>query len=122
MSAIGVPCGVRIAACCQASRVRARVSLLTIAFRGDDPLERRQPVAIVGLAGIGVAGLLRPGDLGGKRRRPFRPGEEAAPVEDDDHREGLRLPRLAEDRAAIVLRYARRQAAVRSGRAHPGSR
>src|ERR1041384_2466069 len=41
---------------------------------GDEPLERVEPMAVVGLAGVGVARTLRALDLGGERRGPLRPG------------------------------------------------
>src|SRR5262245_28435565 len=45
-----------------------------------DALERIEPVQVVGLAGVGIAGRLRALDLVGERRRPFRPGEQSACV------------------------------------------
>src|SRR3974390_3711672 len=50
-------------------------------LRGDDTLERIEPVMIVGLAGVRIAGGLRLLDLLPDRRRPFGPREHAARVE-----------------------------------------
>src|SRR5579883_3163485 len=65
------------------------------ALLGDQPFERGEPMVIVGLAGVGIAGRLRALDLVGERRGPLRPGEQAALVQGERHREGLRFPRLA---------------------------
>ena len=100
----GVVPGVAIA------RERRRVGH---AFLGDDPLERVEPVPIVGLAGIGIAGGLRALDLLAERRRPFGPGEQAALVQRERHGEGLRLPRLAEHRPFGVARNARHRRGAR---------
>ena len=77
------------------------------ALLGDQAFERGEPVPVIGVAAVGVARRLRALDLRGKRRRPFRPGEEAAAIERQRHREGLRLPRLVKDRPALVARQAR---------------
>ena len=77
------------------------------AFGGDDALERVEPVVVIGLASIGIARRLRALDLLGKGGRPFRPGEDAAVVQGERHREGLRLPRLAEHRPFRIARNAR---------------
>ncbi len=77
-SSIGVPCGVRAQACSQASRVRASSAGIGEAFGGDDALERGEPVVIIGLAGIGIAGGLRFFDFVAEGGRPFFPGEQAA--------------------------------------------
>ena len=73
----------------------------------DEAFEGVEPVAVVCLAGVGIAGRLRPLDLGAERRRPFRPGEQAAGMEREGHGEGLRLPRLAKHRAFGVAGNAR---------------
>src|SRR6266700_8070028 len=70
------------------------------ALFGDQAFERGEPVPVIGLAGIGIARLLRALDLGGEGRCSFGPAEQPAPVERQGHREGLRFPRLAEYRAA----------------------
>src|ERR1700722_18169109 len=44
------------------------------ALLGDQPFERREPVVIVGLAGVGIAGRLRTLDFRGERRGPLSPG------------------------------------------------
>ena len=41
------------------------------ALLGDEALERVEPVAVVGLAGVGIARGLRALDLVGERRGPF---------------------------------------------------
>src|SRR3954471_23253517 len=63
------------------------------ALLGREPLDRREPVAVIGRAVIRVARALRALDLLGKRRGPLRPGEQPAGVEGDRDRESLRLPR-----------------------------
>ena len=86
------------------ARERGRVGH---ALLGDDALERVEPVPVIGLAGVGIAGRLRALDLVRQGRRPFGPGEQPARVQRERHREGLRLPRLAEHRAFRVARDAR---------------
>ena len=72
------------------------------ALGGDEPLQRREPVPVVGLAGVGIAGGLRALDFFGKRCGPFVPGEHAALVQHQRHGEGLRFPGLAEHRAVGI--------------------
>src|SRR5580704_600495 len=88
----------------------------------DQPLQRREPMPIIGLAGI----AFRPSalDLFGQRRGPFFPDEEAALVQRKRHGKGLRLPGLAKYRAIIVARKARHRAGrTRRGRVdHAASR
>src|SRR5436305_1422226 len=79
------------------------------ALLGDEAFERLEPVPVVSVAGIGVAFGLRPLDLRAERLGPFRSGEQAASVQRQGYREGLRFPRLAEDRAALVARQARQR-------------
>src|SRR5262249_59812757 len=55
------------------------------ALAGDEPLERIEPVPVIGLAGVAIAGRLRPLDLLGERRRPFAPAEQAALVQPERH-------------------------------------
>src|SRR5215471_15803880 len=74
------------------------------AFFGEDSLERRQPVLVVSLTGVGIAGRLRFLDFVAKRRRPFGPGEQAALLERYSEREGFRFPRRAKQRAVLVAR------------------
>src|SRR3954454_13798335 len=50
------------------------------ALLGDEALERIEPVAVVGLAGVGIACALSALDLFGQRRRPLRPCEQPALV------------------------------------------
>src|ERR1700733_9088172 len=68
------------------------------ALLSDDALERGQPVMVISLAGIWIAGGLRLLDLVAQRRRPFLPGEQAALVERQRQSECFRFPRLAENR------------------------
>src|SRR6516164_7517629 len=77
------------------------------ALRGQNPLERDEPVPIIGVAEVGVAGRLGAFDLFAQRRRPFAPREQPALVERHGERERLRLPRLAEHRPTLVARQAR---------------
>src|SRR5580698_7676597 len=76
------------------------------ALFGDDTLQRGEPMMIISLAGIGIAGGLRLLDLVAERRRPFLPGEQAARVERQRQRKSFRLPRLAEHRPVVVARDA----------------
>src|SRR5580704_262159 len=97
------------------------------ALFGDQSFERVQPVPVIGLARIGVARRLGALDLVGQGRGPFAPGEQATLVQRQRHREGLRLPRLTEDRALLALRDARHRERGRGDgvaveRAHAGSR
>src|SRR5271170_1621557 len=97
------------------------------ALGGDDAFERGEPVMIIGLAGIGIAGGLRLLDLVAERCRPFFPGEQAALVERQRQREGFGLPRRAEHRSFGIARNAQRvipaERAQRGGvTVHAGSR
>ena len=76
------------------------------ALRGNDTLERGQPVTIIGLAGIGIAGCLCFLDLVAERGGPFLPGKHAAFVERQRQRKGLRFPRLTKHRAFGIARNA----------------
>src|SRR5262249_37566620 len=62
---------------------------------------------VIGLASVGIAGGLRALDFLREHRRPLRPREQPALMQGDRHREGLRLPRLAENRAFCIARNAR---------------
>jgi hypothetical protein len=64
---------------------------------GDQGFQGGEPVVIVGVAVVGVAGGLGALDLGGEGGGPLAPGEEAAFVQGQHEREGLRLPGLAEN-------------------------
>src|SRR5262245_43710606 len=64
------------------------------AFRGDDALERVEPMQVVGLTGVGVAGRLRALDLLRQDVGPFRPSEQTARVQSQRHGERLRFPRF----------------------------
>ena len=68
----------------------------------DQPLQRRQPVPVIGLAGVGIAFGLRALDFLGERGGPFVPGEQAALMQRQRHRKGLRFPGLAKHRAVGV--------------------
>src|SRR5260370_15501045 len=48
------------------------------AFRPDPPFHRREPMPVIGLAGIGIAGGPRAPDFIGKRCSPFVPPEQSA--------------------------------------------
>ena len=71
----------------------ARDSLL-----GHQALESGEPVPVVGLASMRIAGSLRPLDLVCQNRRPLAPGEEPALMQGQRNCEDLRLPRLVEYR------------------------
>ena len=74
-NSIGAPCGVRSQARSQASRVRASVCGSATPLSATMTFERGEPVPVIGLAGIGIAGRLRFLDFVAERRRPFTPGE-----------------------------------------------
>ena len=103
------------AACGRRRGPRRRGSARARSRAGDALLrhqafERGEPVPVVGRAEVRVARRLRPRDLRGERRRPLAPGEQAARVERDDNRKGLRFPTPAEYRPAVVARDARDRA------------
>src|SRR5262249_37541409 len=77
------------------------------ALAGDEPLERIEPVPVIGLAGVWIAPRLRPLDLFGERPLPIVPAEPAALEHRERQRESLRFTRLAEHRAFRVARDAR---------------
>ena len=85
------------------TRQRARVG---DALLGDDPFERGEPVAVIGLAGIGIARVLGALDFLAQRLRPFLPSENAALIQGQHDREGLRLPRLVEDGSVGIAKNA----------------
>src|SRR5215831_17379990 len=69
--------------------------------------QSRQPVPVIGFAGVGVASRLRALNLLAKRRGPLLPGEDAAPMQRHRHGEGVRLPGFAEHRAVVIAWNAR---------------
>src|SRR5579863_4298703 len=69
------------------ARQRARIGE---ALGGDEPLESGQPVMIVGLAGIRIAGGLRLLDFRAERRGPLGCGKYAALQQRPCERESLR--------------------------------
>jgi hypothetical protein len=79
------------------------------ALVGHEAFERGEPVPVVGVAGVWIAGCLCGGDLRGERLGPLDPGEEAALMQRQRHREGLCFPGLLEHRAVGVARHARRE-------------
>src|ERR1700676_5529661 len=87
------------------------------ALFGDDAFKRSEPMMIISLAGIGIAGDLRLLDLVAERCRPFLPGEQAALVERQRQRERFRFPGFAEHRPVVVARNAadRLRRALRGG-------
>src|ERR1700692_2197795 len=95
------------------------------AFFGDDAFQRGEPVMIIGLAGVGIAGGLRLLDLVAERCRPFLPGEQAAFVERQRQSKRFRFPGFAEHRPVVVARDAGDglRGALRGGvGGHAGSR
>src|ERR1700730_14503264 len=72
----------------------------------DQLLQRRQPMPVIGLPGVGIALGLRALDLAGKRVGPFSPGEQSTTMQRERHRKGLRLPRFAKHRPVVVTRNA----------------
>src|SRR5258708_4086939 len=77
------------------------------AFLGNQPFQRREPVPVVGLAGVGIAASLRAPDFVGECSCPFIPGKKPALMQRKRHRKGLRLPWFAKYRAIIVAGKAR---------------
>jgi hypothetical protein len=73
-------------------------------FRADEALEGSEPMVVVVGAVIGLTTPARSGKLGSQRRRPFAPREDAGFRQLDGKREGMGLPRLGEDRPALVAR------------------
>ena len=85
---------------------------------GDDPLKRSKELPMIGGIRI-LAGLLRTGgDLRAENLHPLVPLEPALTVQQHDHSERLRLPRLAKRwRAGIAQRshrFCRAQRPLRS--------
>lgn len=72
------------------------------AFACHQALERGEPVQVVGLSCIRIAGELCSPDLFGQRRCPFTPGVEAPLVQEQYQSKSLRLPRFAEHWAFVV--------------------
>src|SRR5207244_5723150 len=70
----------------------------------ENAFERIEPMYVIGLARIGIAGRLRALDLGGEDGGPFRPGEQPTIVERECHGKSLRLPRLAKYGTFAVAR------------------
>src|SRR5882724_7738302 len=71
---------------------------------GNKLFKSRQPMPIIGLAGVGVAVRLRALDFIRKRPRPFVPTKEPARVQRDRHGEGLGFPWFTKDRPVGVAR------------------
>src|SRR5437899_1094275 len=65
---------------------------------GDHAFKRLEPVTIVGLASVWIAGELRRLDFFAQHRGPLVPAEQPALMERHHDREGFRLPRLAKYR------------------------
>src|SRR5581483_4081272 len=70
------------------------------------PFERREPMIVVGLAGVGIACGLRLLDLVRKHCSPFGPLEQAAVIQMQRHGECLRFPWFAEHRTFRIARDA----------------
>ena len=81
------------------------VNLLGIpqALADDQTLQCVGPVHIVGIAKIGVTGILCRAYGRAQRSRPFRPSEHASFVQGQRHGKGLGLPRGREHRAIAVV-------------------
>src|SRR5215471_1432276 len=71
-------------------------------FFRDDALQRREPMAVVGFSGVGIAVCLRLLDLLAKLRGPLGPGEETSIVQRYRHRKRVGFPGLAENRAVRI--------------------
>ena len=79
------------------------------AFCRDHAFERREPMAVVGFSGIGIAGRLRFLDFLTKHRGPFGPGKETFFVQRQRHRKRMGFPGCAEDWAILVAGNARKR-------------
>ena len=80
---------------------------------GNDPLKRSEELPVIGSIWI-LAGLLRTGgDLRAENLRPLVPLKPALTVQQDDHGERLRLPRLAKRRRAGIAERRHRGLAQR---------
>src|SRR5258708_29500643 len=77
------------------------------ALLGNQAFQRRQPVPVIGLAGVGITAGLRACNFVGERCRPFVPGEQAPLMQRQRHRKSLRFPGFAKYRAIIVAGNAR---------------
>src|SRR5262245_62632203 len=76
---------------------------------GDQPLQRGEPVMVIGVTAVWIARGLSLLNLLREPLRPFRPREVPRFVEPDGHREGLGLPGLREDRRARLVPGQRRE-------------
>src|SRR5204863_416452 len=88
------------------------------------PGQLHTPMVEARLAKQRAAGARRD-ELGRERVGPLAPGEGAAPVQRNRHREGLRLPRRAEHRPRVVARQGGKRAEVdlrRDRGGHPTGR
>src|SRR5690242_7338127 len=72
------------------------------AFFRNNALKGGEPMAVISLAGIGIAGRLRLLDLIAERCRPFAPGEDTALVERNRQCKGFRLPRRPKNWAITI--------------------
>src|SRR6516164_6681152 len=75
---------------------------------GDQRFEGREPMAVIGIPAVGIAGGLRRPDLLRQRRGPFGPAEKTPLMQEEGHRKSLRLPGLAENGTAVITLPARR--------------
>lgn len=73
------------------------------AFFRNDALEAREPMAVVGFSGVGIAGRLGLLDFLAKLRGPLGPGEKTSIVQRYRHRKRVGFPGLAENRTVRVV-------------------
>ncbi|KMZ12709.1 Cation:proton antiporter [Candidatus Burkholderia humilis] len=74
-------------------------------LRRTDTLERMQPVRVIRIAMIRIAGGLGIADCLAQGVRPLFPREDAALVQREGHRERLRFPRRAKHRTVFAVRH-----------------
>jgi hypothetical protein len=72
------------------------------AFFGDHAFEGREPMTIVGFAGVGIAGGLCLFDLLTEHCGPLAPGEQTFLIERQRHGERVGFPGRAKHRAVLV--------------------
>ena len=78
-------------------------------FCRDHAFERREPMAVVGFSGIGIAGGLGFLDFLTKHRGPLGPGKEIFFVQRQRHCKRMGFPGCAKDRTVLIAGNARKR-------------